>query len=75
MKSEIIPKPITLLREDFISELLELCNHSALPYFVMEDILKDILDEVHIASQRQLESDKAKYAQVMNNTVSEKDGG
>lgn len=62
MKNEKdISKPITLIREDFIRSLVDLINDSQLPYFVVETVLKDTLQEVRIASQKQLESDRNKY--------------
>lgn len=54
-------KPITLLREDFVNSIVELCNNSYLPYFCVESILKDVLQEVHQASIKQYESDKLRY--------------
>ena len=56
-----VNKPITLLREDFVGNLTELCNNSGLPFFVIESILKDFIQEVHIASKKQYESDKVRY--------------
>lgn len=60
-----ISKPITLVREDFISNLSNAINESQLPAFIVESILKDFLNEVHIASQRQLEADRAKYQEMI----------
>ncbi|MBO5828713.1 MAG: hypothetical protein J6R59_09710 [Paludibacteraceae bacterium] len=54
-------KPITLEREELIDGFAKLINGSSLPFFVVEDILKNFLNEVHIASQHQIEVDKQKY--------------
>lgn len=54
-------KPITLLREEFITKLIDLCNDSGLPFFVVEDILKSLINDTHVAAQQQLESDKKRY--------------
>ena len=54
-------KPITLLREEFIENAVELCNNSGLPFFVIEDVLKQLIQETHIAAQKQLEEDKQQY--------------
>lgn len=54
-------KPITLMREDFANQIVDLCNNSGLPYFCIESILKDIIQEVHQASIKQYESDKLRY--------------
>ena len=39
-------------------------NESKLPAFVVEGVLKEFINEVHIASQKQLEADKKKWNQV-----------
>lgn len=54
-------KPITILVEEFKSKQIDLINNSDLPFFAVESVLKDCLNEVHIASIRQLEMDKSKY--------------
>lgn len=54
-------KPITLVREDFINNIIELCNNSGLPFFAIEDVLKNLLQEIHSASLQQLEEDKKRY--------------
>ena len=56
-----IIKPITLMREDFANQIVDLCNNFGLPYFCIESILKDIIQEVHQASIKQYESDKLRY--------------
>lgn len=58
---ENIQKPITLLREDFIKNAVELCNTSGLPLFVVEDVLKGLLQEIHVASAQQVEADRNRY--------------
>ena len=54
-------KPITLLREEFINNAVDLCNNSGLPMFAIEDVLKSLLSEIHSASVQQLEEDKKRY--------------
>lgn len=54
-------KPITLLREEFINNVVDLCNNSGLPLFVVEDVIKSLLSEIHSASMQQLEEDKKRY--------------
>lgn len=58
-------KPITLLREDLISAIAKTINESKLPAFVVEGVLKDFINEVHIASQRQLEADRKKWEETL----------
>ena len=54
-------KPITVAREEFINNIVELCNNSGLPFFVIEDVLKNLIQETHIAAKQQLEEDKKRY--------------
>lgn len=54
-------KPITLLREEFAKKLVELCNESGLPFFVIEGLLKEMAAEAHAASQKQYEADLKRY--------------
>ena len=75
MDKQTLVKPVTMIREDFIKNVINLCNNSELPFFIIEDILKNLLQEIHTASQRQLESDKKKYKQELERlqTKSEED--
>ena len=54
-------KPITLVRDEFIKNIVESCNDSGLPFFVIEDVLKSLVQEIHTASLQQLEADKKQY--------------
>lgn len=56
-----IVKPLTLVKEEFSQSLVELCNNSGLPFFIIESTLKDFIQEVHTASVRQLEIDRKTY--------------
>ena len=60
-----IKKPITILRQEFIDNLIKLCNDSGLPFFVIEDILKELVQEVHTASNEQYKKAKEEYEQVL----------
>lgn len=54
-------KPISLVRADFINSLAGLINNCTLPPFIIEDILKNMYNEVHAISQRQFENDLKNY--------------
>lgn len=54
-------KPITLVYEDFKSDIAELINNSGLPPFVLESVVKDFLAEIHDVAERQYEYDKEQY--------------
>ena len=61
MSNNKLTKPASLLREDFVSDLIGLCNNCGLPLFMVESILRDLLHDVHEASKKQLEIDRANY--------------
>ena len=54
-------KPITIVRDEFIKNMVNLCNDSGLPFFIIEDVLKSLMQEIHSASLQQLEEDKQRY--------------
>lgn len=56
-----IQKPLSILRAEFISSLMELINSSNLPPYIIEPILKDIYNEIYLFSQKQLEADTKRY--------------
>lgn len=73
-KSTVV-KPISLVKEDFTNQLIETCNNSGLPLCMIEYILKDLLQEIHVLTQRQLEIDKKEYENQLSKLPnSEKDG-
>ena len=73
MNKEMIMKPMSVARDDFIASLSGLIKNSMLPPFILETILRDTYNEIHILSQRQLEIDRENYAKQMKD--SEKSGG
>lgn len=65
-----IQKPITVARADFISNLTGLINDSGLPPFVIEPIMKDMLNDVRVVAQKQLEADTKRYQEALNEAAS-----
>lgn len=61
-----ISKPITLVREDFIADITKAINETKLPPFVIESVLKDFLNEVHLASVRQIEADRQEWEKLQH---------
>lgn len=59
--AEQIMKPMSVARAEFINSLTDLINNSMLPPFVIEPILKDMYNDIHIVAQRQYENDNKKY--------------
>lgn len=60
-----ITKPITVVRQEFIEKMVSEINTCGLPLFVVEPILKDLLNEVSTAVKRQYETEKAQYEQAL----------
>lgn len=56
-----INKPISIIRNEFITGLTNLINESGLPAFIIEPILKDVYNNVYMIAQKQYEEDCAKY--------------
>ena len=55
-------KPMNLIREDFITNVVMLINESNLPLFVVEDTLRMLLANVSDLARKQLEQDRQMYA-------------
>lgn len=66
MDEKTIEKPILLRRQEFTNNIIQMINDSQLPVFIVEYILKDILTEVHSATQQQFESEKVTYEKQIN---------
>ena len=64
--NETINKPITMLADDFKNEMVNLINKTALPYFIVESIMKDLIQEVEFVSKKQLEFDKTRYNEAVS---------
>lgn len=59
-----IGKPLSIERDDFLRELIALINNSKLPPFILEPILKDMYNDIHLAAVQQLEKDRAMYEEL-----------
>lgn len=59
--NETIVKPITVVRQEFIEQLVNDVNSCQLPMFVIEPILEDLLKMVRTAAQEQYKTEKAQY--------------
>lgn len=58
-----ITKPMSVIRQEFIEQLVNDVNNCQLPLFVIEPILQDLLSMVKSAAQKQYEAEKAQYEQ------------
>ena len=59
--NETIVKPISVVRQEFIEQLIDDVNNCQLPMFVVEPILEDLLKMVKAAAQEQYKTEKAQY--------------
>lgn len=55
-------KPITLKVEELKENIAATLNESGLPIFLLDYIIKDLYNEIHILSENQLLKDKQSYA-------------
>ena len=62
---EQIKKPITVVRQEFIENMVNEINICGLPLWAIEPILEDLLRSVKVESQRQYEAEKAQYEQAL----------
>lgn len=70
-----IQKPATLAYEDTKKSLADIINNCGFPLFVVEPILKELLDEVRAVRKKQYETDKERYeAELKKATADEGDG-
>ena len=63
----MINKPMSIIRQEFIEQLVNDVNNCQLPMFVIEPILRDMLSMVKTAAQKQYEAEKAQYEQQLLN--------
>lgn len=54
-------KPLTVARQEFAENIVEVINNSGLPAFVMLEIIQSCERELTKLSQTQYEKDKAEY--------------
>lgn len=64
---EMLTKPMSVIRQEFIEQLVSDVNNCQLPLFVIEPILQNVLDAVKSAAQKQYEIEKAQYEQQLKN--------
>lgn len=54
-------KPISVVRQEFIDDVVGLVNESILPMFVIEPILKELYISVKKEAERVYQKEKAEY--------------
>ena len=56
-----IRKPLSLVKNDFVNDIVQIINNADLPIFVVEYALRDVLNEVHSLSVQRSEAEKLQY--------------
>lgn len=54
-------KPITISIEEFKQQISDIINNSGLHPFILDSILKDVSNEIHLLYQNQVLRDKQTY--------------
>lgn len=61
-----ITKPMSVVRQELIEQLVDNINNCPLPLFVVEYVLQDILNTVKATAQEQCKLEKAQYELQLN---------
>lgn len=64
--NEKLTKPMSLVRQELIEQLVNDINNCQLPLFVIEYVLQDVLKTVKAAAQEQNELEMKQYKQQLN---------
>ena len=68
--NEKVTKPLSMVKQEFIEQVVNDIKNCALPLFVVEYILQDILNTVKSTVRQQAEMEKAQYEQQLHETSS-----
>lgn len=61
----VVNKPMSVAKDEFVENLVNLINGNGLPLFVTESILKDLLAEVSVTVKEQAKIEREKYEQML----------
>lgn len=64
--NEKLTKPMSVVRQELIGQLFDDINNCALPLFVIEYVLQDVLETVKSAAHEQCQLEKAQYELQLN---------
>lgn len=64
--NECVQMPVTVSIENFKTQLSDLLNNSNLHPFILDSIMKDAYEEVHMVYQQQVVHEKKQYEEAMN---------
>ena len=65
-------KPITISIEEFKKQLSDVINNSGLHPFILDSILKDFYNEIHVLYQNQVLRDKQTYEESLKTNPDDK---
>lgn len=68
-KSKNVDKPLIIAKEELCQKITQAMNESGISLFIIEYILKDILNDIHNINQQILENEKMNYEKNKNNTI------
>ena len=54
-------KPISIVRDELVNDIVTAINKSNLSYFVLEYVFKDLYNEIHNCAVRQAQAEKEEY--------------
>lgn len=64
--NEKLTKPMSVVRQELIEQLVNDINNCSLPLFVIEYVLQDVLNTVKSAAQEQCQLEKVQYELRLN---------
>lgn len=65
-KIKQVQKPITMVSEEYRLKLIDITNQSELPLFILDYIIKDFYNQIHMANMNQQEVEVQKYNKQIN---------
>ena len=58
---QIVNKPITMVRDEFMEKLIEAANESGLPWCIIEYVVKDFMSRVSVAAAQEATQNEQLY--------------
>lgn len=58
---EIIQKPLSVARNDLMSDMVDAINNSHLPIMIVEYVVKDLYMDVRAMAQKQYDKEQEEY--------------
>lgn len=70
-KEELVQKPITILKSEFVENITNTVNSSGLPFFAIRQVLTELLEAVRQAEEAQEQKDRAEYERYLQETAAQ----